>query len=96
MPGGSCRRGRAVTPSRRTFVKGLAVGGAAASMGLLRQTAVGPDPHSAQDPAVLTGTEFDLRIGETPVNFTGRRGTAHHRQRLAARRRCCAGGRATR
>src|SRR5690606_11639039 len=27
-------------------------------------------------PAVLSGTEFDLRIGFTPVNFTGRRRVA--------------------
>ncbi len=56
--------------SRRTFVKGLAVGGAAAGLG------VWPTPAFAQgNPPIawtaLSGTEFDLRIGETPMNFTG-------------------------
>ena len=56
--------------SRRTFVKGLAIGGAAASVGLLRQP-VWAQSGSRQDSAVLSGTEFDLRIGETEVNLTG-------------------------
>ncbi|MCC7240846.1 MAG: copper resistance system multicopper oxidase [Acidobacteria bacterium] len=56
--------------SRRTFVKGLAIGGAAASVGLLRQP-VWAQSRSRQDSAVLSGTEFDLRIGETEVNLTG-------------------------
>ena len=56
-------------PSRRTFVKGLTIGGAAACLGLWRpsawaSTAVGRPP-------TLTGTEFDLTIGETLMNFTG-------------------------
>ena len=33
---------------------------------------------------MLSGTEFDLSIGETPMNFTGRTRTGDHRQRLAA------------
>ena len=63
------------TPSRRTFVKGLAVGGAAASLGLMRQTAWA-QPSARMDSAVLTGTQFDLRIGETSVNITGKNRTA--------------------
>jgi CopA family copper-resistance protein len=56
--------------SRRTFVKGLACGGAAAGLGLW------PTPLLAQGNArtewtTLSGTEFDLRIGETPINVTG-------------------------
>ena len=56
--------------SRRTFVKGLAAGGAAASLGLWRA------PLWAQDGlraawTTVAGSAFDLRIGETPVNFTG-------------------------
>jgi CopA family copper-resistance protein len=56
--------------SRRTFVKGLATGGAIAGLG------VWPTPTSAQthgrtEWTTLTGTEFDLRIGETSMNFTG-------------------------
>jgi CopA family copper-resistance protein len=59
-----------VRPSRRTFVKGLAVGAAATGLGLWRESA------SAQGnpPATwrtLAGSGFDLRIGETPMNFTG-------------------------
>jgi CopA family copper-resistance protein len=57
-------------PSRRTFVKGLAVGGAAASVGLLRGAAWAA-PASRVEPTVMSGTEFDLRIGETSVNITG-------------------------
>ena len=57
--------------NRRTFVRGLAVGSAAAGLG------VWPGRGFAQtgarkSPATLTGTEFDLRIGASPVNFTGR------------------------
>ena len=56
--------------SRRTFVKGLAVGGAAAGLGLWGTPALaqGHRPAAWTD---LSGTEFDLRIGETPMNFTG-------------------------
>ena len=57
-------------PSRRTFVKGLAIGGAAASVGLLRQPAWAQS-RQRQESAVLSGAEFDLRIGETEVNLTG-------------------------
>ena len=63
------------TLSRRTFVKGLAIGGAAVSVGLLRDTAWAQAPPR-QEPAVLSGTEFDLRIGETEVNITGAARTA--------------------
>ena len=62
-------------PSRRTFVKGLAIGGAAASVGLLRQPAWAQS-RQRQESAVLSGTEFDLRIGETEVNLTGAARTA--------------------
>jgi CopA family copper-resistance protein len=56
--------------SRRTFVKGLAAGGAFASLGVWQQSAFaqGNPPVRWTD---LTGTDFDLRIGETPMNFTG-------------------------
>jgi len=61
-------------PSRRRFVQGLAVGGAVAGLGLWPKpgwTLKGPG-----NPNVLSGTEFDLVIGETPMNFTGRTRTA--------------------
>jgi CopA family copper-resistance protein len=56
--------------SRRTFVKGLAVGGAVTGLGLWRAPAFaqGNAPAPWGD---LTGTDFDLRIGETPMNVTG-------------------------
>jgi len=53
--------------SRRRFVQGLACGGVAAGFGFAR-------PLFAADAAsgtVLSGREFDLTIGELPVNFTG-------------------------
>lgn len=55
--------------TRRTFVQGLAAGGVAA--GLWRGTASAAAAPGG-DPGFLTGTEFDLTIGELPVNFTGR------------------------
>ena len=56
-------------PSRRTFVKGLAVGGVVAGLGLWRDSAWAQGAEQ-QAPA-LSGTEFDLKIGEHLVNFTG-------------------------
>lgn len=53
-------------PSRRRFVQGLAGGGVLAAFGW---------PHAgfaAPRVPVLAGTDFDLSIGELPVNFTGR------------------------
>ena len=50
--------------SRRRFVQGLAAGGALAAFGW-------PRLGAAAAP-VLIGTDFDLSIGESPVNFTGR------------------------
>jgi CopA family copper-resistance protein len=57
--------------SRRTFVKGLAVGGAAAGIGLWQSPALaqGNPPASWR---TLSGTEVDLRIGETPMRVTGK------------------------
>jgi CopA family copper-resistance protein len=69
---------RFARPSRRTFVKGIAAcGAAAASVGVLSRPASAAQPPPRQDQGVLSGTEFDLRIGETAVNITGR-------QRLAS------------
>jgi CopA family copper-resistance protein len=61
--------------SRRTFVKGLAVGGAVGGLGLWRSSAWAQTPER-QQPAVLSGTDFDLRINERAMNFTGAARTA--------------------
>ncbi|WP_271197954.1 copper resistance system multicopper oxidase [Pseudomonas turukhanskensis] len=60
--------------SRRTFVKGLAATGILGGLGLWR-TPVWAVTSPGQ-PNVLTGTDFDLFIGETPVNITGTARTA--------------------
>ncbi|WP_460428839.1 copper resistance system multicopper oxidase [Azotobacter armeniacus] len=55
--------------SRRTFVKGLAAGGILAGFGLWR-----PPVWALSGPArptLLSGSDFELDIGEIPVNFTG-------------------------
>ena len=59
-----------LNPARRRFIRGLAAGG----------TLLGLSPwfkpvwalERAGTAKVLSGTEFDLVIAETPVNFTGR------------------------
>jgi CopA family copper-resistance protein len=61
--------------TRRTFVKGLAAGGAIAAAGVWHPA------HAAAQQRVATtevsGNTFDLRVGETPVNFTGKTRTAY-------------------
>lgn len=60
--------------SRRTFVKGLTAGGILGGLGLWR-TPLWAAPSLGEANA-LSGTDFDLFIGETPVNITGRPRTA--------------------
>ncbi|MDA7086807.1 copper resistance system multicopper oxidase [Pseudomonas sp. SA3-5] len=60
--------------SRRTFVKGLTAGGLLASLGLWRAPAWAV--VSPGQPNVLSGSDFELYIGETPVNITGAPRTA--------------------
>ncbi|MEO5822347.1 MAG: copper resistance system multicopper oxidase [Vicinamibacteraceae bacterium] len=62
-------------PSRRTFVKGLAIAGASASLGLVRGAAAAQTPTRRPGDA-LFGTSFDLAIAETVINVTGRTRTA--------------------
>ena len=57
--------------SRRRFVQGLAAGGTLAGLGLVPRSAWAAVAGPGQA-GVLTGTQFDLTIGETPANFTGR------------------------
>lgn len=56
--------------SRRRFVTGIAAGGLAAGLGLWRVPALA---SAGQTRAMntLTGTDFDLSIGQSMVNFTG-------------------------
>ncbi|TAM93719.1 MAG: copper resistance system multicopper oxidase [Rhodanobacteraceae bacterium] len=56
--------------SRRRFVQGVALGGAAAGFGLLRPSNAWALTSPGQ-PTVLSGTNFVLDIAETAVNFTG-------------------------
>jgi CopA family copper-resistance protein len=58
--------------TRRTFVKGLAIAGAGASVGLLSGSARAAQRNPPTRWDEVSGSDFDLRIGETPVNFTGR------------------------
>jgi CopA family copper-resistance protein len=58
--------------NRRHFVQGLAAGGVLAGL-LPKQLWALTSVNQAN---VLTGTDFNLRIGETPVNFTGKARTA--------------------
>ncbi|MGY2338211.1 copper resistance system multicopper oxidase [Pseudomonas sp. SDO5532_S415] len=60
--------------SRRTFVKGLAAGGLLGGLGLWRTPVWAIT--SPGEPQVLAGSDFELFIGETPVNFTGNPRTA--------------------
>ena len=50
--------------------------GMAASVGVLRGAAAAAQPKPATGPAVLTGSDFDLRIGTSTANLTGRSRTA--------------------
>ena len=56
--------------SRRTFVKGLAAGGAVLTLGGWERALLAQTPQPSV-PAILTGTDFDLRIGQRVMNFTG-------------------------
>jgi CopA family copper-resistance protein len=62
-------RGGTWPVSRRRFVQGLAAGGIAASGALWPRTLWALKSDGEQQ--VLAGTDFDLVIGESPVNFTG-------------------------
>jgi CopA family copper-resistance protein len=59
--------------TRRTFVKGLAAGGTLAALSpwmSFTRPASAATPRSVPE---LAGSEFDLVIEETPVNFTGKK-----------------------
>jgi len=60
--------------SRRRFLQGLAAGGVMAGLNPWVASAVSArvTTTGTGTAPVLSGTEFDLTIAETPVNFTGR------------------------
>ncbi|MFP5425080.1 MAG: copper resistance system multicopper oxidase [Gammaproteobacteria bacterium] len=60
--------------TRRSFVKGLAATGLLGGLGMWRAPVWAVT--SPGQPNVLTGTDFDLYIGELPVNITGAPRTA--------------------
>ena len=62
--------GASVDAGRRRFVTGLALGGLAAGSGLWRSAQAAPSVAGL--PQVLRGTEFDLSIGASHANFTGK------------------------
>ena len=63
-------------PSRRTFVKELAFGAAAVGLGTARVSTGYAQTSGRRPQGVLSGTEFDLRIGPIPINITGSDRTA--------------------
>ncbi len=67
-----------VDRSRRAFVSGLAAGGVVAASGTLWPAVAHGmrRPQAAQPQTTLSGREFELTIGESLVDFTGRPRTA--------------------
>ncbi len=57
--------------SRRRFVTGLALGGAALGVGLPSRLLLADTDAGQNGPAVLRGNRFDLSIDYLPVNLTG-------------------------
>lgn len=75
MPGVRFIPPAAANLPRRRFVQGLAAGGILLGLTPLAaggQGAAAATPTATGTPAELRGTEFDLVVAETPVNFTGR------------------------
>jgi len=70
----SSKNGTPKKISRRRFVQGLVAGGVIAGFDRWRWAALAMS--RVAEPAVLTGSHFDLVIDETPVNFTGRSAVA--------------------
>lgn len=55
---------------RRKFLQGIAAGGIALGLAPWDSVLAAPTPPSGTQ--ILSGTEFDLTIAQTPVNFTGK------------------------
>jgi CopA family copper-resistance protein len=67
----SFREQSSASLSRRTFVKGLAVGGAVASLGFRPALTSAQTRPPRQATSTLFGPNFNLQIDETAVNLTG-------------------------
>lgn len=67
-PFADAREPGVLLPSRRRFVQGLAAGGALLALGAPRGAFAALPARIPE----LRGSEFDLAIGQTPVDFTGR------------------------
>ena len=67
-------RDAAMNVSRRRFVQSLGAGTGACSLGLFSPRLFATDigTTSPRTPALLSGTDFDLTIGNMPADFTGR------------------------
>ena len=64
-----------VDAGRRRFIQGLSAGASAAAFGLLeprKLLAAGSGLSGPRTPIVLSGTDFDLTIGDSPMNLAGR------------------------
>jgi CopA family copper-resistance protein len=70
----SAWRGYVTNIARRRLVQGFALSGAAAASGLdfLPSSSRAQNTFSARGTQTLSGTEFDLTVGDTPMNFSGR------------------------
>ncbi len=69
----SSSRGCGTDIPRRRLVQGLAASGAAAASGaMFSSTGRALSTSAAGGPQTLSGTEFDLTLGDTPMNFSGR------------------------
>ena len=63
-----------VGTTRRGLLRGMMLAGTAAGLGLWREPVWAL--AAPNQTGVLAGTEFDLSIGRTPVNFTGKPASA--------------------
>lgn len=70
----SASRGGITNIARRRLVQGFALSGAAAASGLafLPSSSRAQNAFSAKGTQTLSGTEFDLTVSDTPMNFSGR------------------------
>ena len=68
----SSSRGHGPDVARRRLIQGLTASGLATASGLSIFPSRGRAQAVATGPQTLSGTEFDLTLGDTPMNFSGR------------------------